>query len=266
VCGRDHHRLFPEPGPGPGQRSGGGVPILSERIRLVAETGSTNADLKALATSGWPEGQWLRAEHQTAGRGRLGRDWTGPKGNLQASTLIRLRPTDPPVSGLGLMLGVAVHAALAGLMPRAAFQLKWPNDVMLGAAKLSGMLLEREGDCVVLGVGVNVCEAPRLPDRETIALADLEGGQGWTAAEVLDALVPAFDHWLATWRDGGTAAIVGAWLQRAHPVGTRLSVSTATHLPQQGRFLGLDADGALILGLDDGTSHVIHSGDVGVLP
>jgi BirA family biotin operon repressor/biotin-[acetyl-CoA-carboxylase] ligase len=266
VRGLDHHWLFPEPGPGPGERGGGGVIILNERIRLVAETGSTNADLKALAASGWPEGQWLRAERQIDGRGRLGREWRSPEGNLQASTVIRLRPTDPPVTGLGLMLGVAVHAALAGLVPRAAFQLKWPNDVMLGQAKLAGMLLEREGDCIVIGVGVNVREAPRLPDRETIALADLDGGRGWTAADVLDALVPAVDHWLAQWREGGTAAIVRAWLERAHAVGTRLSVSTATHLPQQGRFLGLDADGALILGFDDGTSHVIHSGDVGVLP
>jgi len=238
---------------------------MLDRIRIVPETGSTNADLKALAPSGWPEGQWLRAERQTAGRGRLGREWRSPEGNLYASTLIRLRPTDPPVVGLGLMLGVAVHAALAGLMPEAAFQLKWPNDVMVGAAKLSGMLLEREGDTIVIGIGINVREAPRVPDRETIALADLPGGEGVTAAVVQEALVRALDQWLGHWREGGTAAIIPAWLERAHPVGSRLSVSSATRLPQIGRFLGLDADGALILGLDGGTSQIIHSGDVGVL-
>lgn len=238
---------------------------MNDRIRLVPETGSTNADLKALAASGWPEGQWLRAERQTAGRGRLGRDWRSPEGNLYASTLIRLRPGDPPVTSLGLMLGVAVHAALRGVLPSAPVQLKWPNDVMIGSAKLSGMLLEREGDGIVAGVGINVAEAPHLPDRETIALADLLGGEALTAAMVMDALVASLDHWLARWREGGNAAVIGAWLERAHPLGTRLTVSAATQLPQQGRFLGLDADGALILGLDDGTSHVIHSGDVGVL-
>lgn len=239
---------------------------MPTRIHLIPETGSTNADLKALAASGWPEGQWLRAERQTAGRGRLGRGWQGPEGNLATSTLIRVRPGDPPAAGLGLMLGVAVHTALSGLLPTAPFQLKWPNDIMVGAAKLAGMLLEREGDAIVAGVGINVREAPRLPERETIALADLLGGAVLTAQQVQEALVTSVDHWLAQWREGGTAAIVDAWLPRAHPIGTRLAVSAATQLPQHGRFLGLDADGALILGLDDGTSQIIHSGDVGVLP
>ncbi|MBN8832608.1 MAG: biotin--[acetyl-CoA-carboxylase] ligase [Sphingomonadales bacterium] len=236
----------------------------AHRIRLVPETGSTNADLRLLAAD-WPEGQWLRAERQTAGRGRLGRDWRSPSGNLYASTLIRLRPGDPPVTGLGLMLGVAVHAALSALMPQAPIHLKWPNDIMAGPAKLAGMLLEREGDAVVAGIGINVATAPELPDRPTVALADLPGGARIDAAQVLDALVPSFDHWLAEWRQGGTAAIIAAWLPRAHPVGTRLIVSAGTDRPQQGRFLGLNADGALILGLEDGTRHVIHSGDVGVL-
>jgi BirA family biotin operon repressor/biotin-[acetyl-CoA-carboxylase] ligase len=239
--------------------------VAQHRIHVVAETGSTNADLKALAVSGWPEGQWLRAERQTAGRGRLGRDWQSVTGNLHASTLIRLRPGDPLVTGLGLLAGIVVHDALAALLPDAAIQLKWPNDVMVGPAKLAGMLLEREGDAVILGIGVNVAQAPRLPDRETIALADLPGGQGIDAARVLDALVPALDDWLARWRAEGAAALITAWLARGHAVGTRLAVSTGADRPQQGRFLGLDAHGALILGLEDGTSEIIHSGDVGVI-
>ncbi|MBT2185498.1 biotin--[acetyl-CoA-carboxylase] ligase [Sphingobium nicotianae] len=234
------------------------------RIHLVPETGSTNADLRAQAAN-WPEGDWLRAERQTAGRGRLGREWRSPDGNLYASTLIGLRPGDPPVTGLGLMLGVAVHAALSNLLPAAALHLKWPNDVMCGPAKLSGMLLEREGDCIVAGVGINVTQAPMLSDRPTIALADLPGGSGMTARHVLEALVPAVDHWLALWRAGGTSAITKAWLPRAHPVGTRLTVSTGTDRPQTGHFLGLDPDGALILGHDDGTESLVHSGDVGIL-
>jgi len=253
------------------QRGGGGIAVLNGsgqfgRVRLVAETGSTNADLRALAVAGWPEGQWLRAERQTAGRGRLGRDWQSLAGNLHASTLIRLRPGDPPVTGLGLLLGVAVHAALSSLLPHAALLLKWPNDVMVGRAKLAGMLLEREGEAVVAGIGVNVAFAPPLPDRETIALADLPGGTALDAGAVLDALVESLDRWLARWRAAGNGAILSAWLARAHPVGTPLAVSTGADRPQRGRFLRLGSDGALILGLDDGTQITIHSGDVGMLP
>ncbi|WP_221414857.1 biotin--[acetyl-CoA-carboxylase] ligase [Sphingobium lignivorans] len=238
---------------------------MTGRIRLVPETGSTNADVRALAGDGWPEGQWLRAERQSAGRGRLGRGWLSTAGNLHASTLIRLRPGDPPVSGLGLMLGVAVHAALSGLLPEADVQLKWPNDVMAGGAKLAGMLLEREGDAVIAGIGVNVAQAPALPDRLTAALADLPGGAGLMAAEVLDALVPAVDLWLARWRTGGLSAVLPEWQRRAHPPGTRLLLSMGDGPSLAGCFAGLEADGALVLETGDGARHVVHSGDVGVL-
>lgn len=163
------------------------------------------------------------------------------------------------------MVGVAVHAALTGCLPGAAIMLKWPNDVMVGSAKLSGMLLEREGECIIVGVGINVATAPQLADRETISLADLPGGEMIDAPYVMQALANSFDHWLARWREGGSRTINAAWLERAHPVGTSLLVSTGPDSRQQGRFLGLDGDGALILEREDGTSQIIHSGDVGVL-
>ncbi len=169
------------------------------------------------------------------------------------------------MTGLGLLLGVAVQSALTNLLPHAAFQLKWPNDVMLSGAKLAGILLEREGDCVIAGIGINITSAPALPDRETIALTALPGGEALTAAHALDVLMPSLDHWLARWREDGSAAIIAAWQERAHPVGTLLSVATGAAPPQIGRFLGLNADGALILGLESGMEQVIHSGDVGVL-
>ena len=234
------------------------------QIHLVAQTGSTNEDVRAQAKD-WPEGDWLRAERQIAGRGRRGRQWESPTGNLYASTLIRLKPHDPPIAGLSLMVGVAVHAALVEIAPGAAVMLKWPNDVMVGSAKLSGMLLEREGDCIIVGVGINVTHAPRLEDRETIALADLPGGQAIDAQMLMQALAQTFDHWLAGWREGASPAINKAWLERAHPIGTSLLVSTGPDSRQQGRFLGLDGDGALILEREDGTSQLIHSGDVGML-
>lgn len=177
-----------------------------------------------------------------------------------------MRADDPPVTGLGLLLGIAVQSALSALMPQAEFRLKWPNDVMVGRAKLAGILLEREGEAVIAGIGINVASAPTLPDRATIALAELADSDAPDAAAVLDALVPALDYWLDCWRREGQPAIINAWLARAHPVGTMLRVAGMADQPRHGRFLGLGGDGALILGLEDGTQHIIHSGDVGMLP
>lgn len=221
--------------------------------------------MTTLAAGDWAEGHWLRAERQTAGRGRLGRDWHSPVGNLQASTLIRLRPGDPSIAGLGLLVGVALYEALAELLPDADLSLKWPNDVMAGTAKLAGILLERSGDAVIVGVGVNVREAPRLPDRETIAMADLPGGADRSAAALIDLLAGRFDHWLARWRGEGFAPVRAAWLAAAHPPGTRLAVRIGEESRREGRFVGVAPDGALLLGLDDGTTATIHSGEVGFL-
>lgn len=234
-------------------------------VTVVPETGSTNADVLALAGQGWGEGHWLRAERQTAGRGRLGRDWQSEGGNLHASTLVRLRPGDPPVSGLGLLVGVALREALAGLLPTVGLALKWPNDLMVGDAKLAGILLERSGDCVIVGVGANVGHAPVLPDRATIAIADLPGGGDVDASRLLDALAAQLTHWLDRWRTEGFAPVREAWLAGAQGLGTRLSVNPGTNERIEGRFVGVAPDGALLVERDDGTRQVIHSGDVGFL-
>jgi BirA family transcriptional regulator, biotin operon repressor / biotin---[acetyl-CoA-carboxylase] ligase len=141
-------------------------------ILCVAETGSTNADMLALAANGSVrEGDWLVAERQTAGRGRQGRAWVSPPGNLYASGLIRLRNDDPPAPTLALVAGVATVQALA--VPE--LMLKWPNDVVhsRSLAKVAGILVERSDNNVVVGVGVNLAHAPDLTDRATTCLTAL---------------------------------------------------------------------------------------------
>lgn len=235
------------------------------RITLVAETGSTNADMTALAGTGWEEGHWLRAERQVAGRGRMGREWRSLVGNLQASTLIRLRPVDPPVSGLGLLVGVALWEAVTQLTPQAGVQLKWPNDLMAGPAKVAGVLLERVGDAVIVGVGVNVRTAPQVEGRATTALADLPGGGAIDAARLAETLAERFTAWLARWRAEGFAPVRAAWSAAAHAPGTRLRLDPGSERAIEGGFEGVAEDGALLLRLDDGTRRVVHSGDVGFL-
>ncbi len=230
-------------------------------IRTVAETGSTNADMLLLARQGAEEGLWLRAERQTAGRGRQGRAWTSPAGNLYASTLVRLRPSDPPPATLALVAAVALHETV-GVFGIDA-QLKWPNDLLVAGAKLSGILLERSDNAVVVGIGVNLADHPELPDRPTTSLA----AQGISIAPepFLDVLAETFTRWLARWRGEGLSTIRTAWLAAAYPIGTALSVRLPDGGAQDGLFDGLDADGALILRLASGQRHVIHAADVFLL-
>ncbi|HEX8125520.1 MAG TPA: biotin--[acetyl-CoA-carboxylase] ligase [Allosphingosinicella sp.] len=233
-------------------------------IRTVAETGSTNDDLALLAREGAPEGVWLRAGRQSGGRGRQGREWHSPPGNLYASTIVRLRPGDPPAPTLALVAAVALHDvatrfAVAGI----AIEIKWPNDLLVAGAKLSGILLERIDDAIVIGFGVNLADHPDEVERPAINMGMLGGAPD--PGRFLEALASSFERWLERWRVEGLEPVRDRWLASAHPVGTALS----THLPSgtrvDGVFDGLDECGALCLRLPDGTRQVIHAGDVFLL-
>ncbi len=241
------------------------------------ETTSTNADMLALAREGAAEGAWLYADAQTRGRGRRGRVWVSPPGNLYASGLVRLRNDDPPAATLALVAGVVVwevvdsiaRTAADGRHPRKGadddigerLHLKWPNDLLADGAKLGGILLEREGDAVVIGVGLNLAHHPDLADRPATSFAAL-GISTPSPAEAVEALAAAIAHWLSIWRGAGMSAISPAWMARAHPIGTTLRIDTGRGARCAGAFAGLDSGGALILRLADGTQSVIHTGDV----
>ncbi len=244
--------------------------------------------LARAATGGAVEGDWLVADRQTAGRGRSGRNWDSPPGNLFASGLVRMRDGDLAAPTLALVAGVAVWDTLRhsreGRNPASTWTpkkldprlrggdeeggagcdmlLKWPNDLLVEGAKLAGILLERQGEHVVVGVGVNVVHNPDLPDRPTTSLAKL--GITTNAQALADMLAVSFAHWLGIWRDS-LAAIRTAWLDRAHPVGTPLAATSPDGTRTEGRFDGLTADCALRLALPGGSERVIHAGDVFML-
>src|SRR5262249_49114566 len=184
----DHRRRRPDDllllrlcGTGPQRGAGGGnvafsrgrmtLPLeLSPFYRLVRHEriDSTNEEAKRLATADAPQGTLVWAGEQTAGRGRRGRGWVSPAGNLHISLL--LRPNCPPAVAcqVNFAAGVALAAALADFLPAGkTASLKWPNDVLVGGAKVSGILLEASAaadgmvDWLVVGVGVNVVQAPR---------------------------------------------------------------------------------------------------------
>jgi BirA family biotin operon repressor/biotin-[acetyl-CoA-carboxylase] ligase len=225
------------------------------RIRFVDSTGSTNADLLADASA--VEGDWLVALEQSAGRGRQGREWVAKSGNFFGSTLVQLAPADPPAQSLSLVSGLALIEALDAAVPGLALLLKWPNDLLLDRAKLAGILLERQGDRVVAGFGVNLASAPSIDGRDAAHL----GGR-ITPQAFAPILAGAMSRLLSLWRTAQPADLARAWLARAHPVGTELSVHGGDSVPVQGRFDGIDADGTLRLRLPDGTVRAIHAADV----
>lgn len=232
-------------------------------IETVAEIASTNSALLARLGGGEAtgEGHWLIADRQVAGRGRAGRVWSDGHGNFMGSTVAQVMPGDPPAPTLALVAGVALHRALVasvGAIP--GLLLKWPNDVLVSGAKLAGVLLERHGDAVVVGIGVNLAHAPDLPDRPTCALSAL--GHGVER----DAFARALDHeWsgaLGLWHAHGWPALREEWLTRAHPRGTLLATHDSDVGMIVGAFAGLEPEGAVRIRLADGTTRAIHAGDV----
>ncbi len=174
---------------------------------------------------------------------------------------MRLAPTDPPAQTLALVAAIALYDAAVQFVPAARLTVKWPNDLLLSGMKLAGILLERIGEVVVLGFGVNLASHP--PDLEppatSLAAVDIDPP---TPDAFATALAEAFAGWLARWREEGLAAIREAWLTRAHPIGMALVARLADGEEVAGAFDGLAEDGALRLRLVDGTLRTIHAADV----
>jgi len=245
------------------------LPASFTRLALDA-IDSTNDEARRRLDAG--EGRDLlaiTAVRQTAGRGRRGRVWVSPPGNLHLSLLIRHDGPPGQAAELGFAAVAALAEAVETLLPGLEARCKWPNDLMVRArgaagpfAKAAGMLLETSGSgWLVLGIGVDVAAAP--PPEAVLqparALADFGWGGG--PEPVLAGFCAAFAPLLAAWRADGFAPVRTAWLARAlglgEPAMVRLETSTLT-----GRFVALDPDGALVL--DQGPTGVtrIRAGDV----
>ena len=233
------------------------------------ETGSTNADALAEASRGRSGPLWVVAGRQNAGRGRQGRQWLSPEGNLYASLLLG-DPCDIAIaSQLGFVAGVAIHDAIGatGLqVPRLA--LKWPNDVLLDGAKIAGLLLEAQSGVagkfnIVIGFGVNIRHAPANPQYPA---APLSNENDVSVSDLFAALASSFHERFSRWREkSGTpqerfAEIRQLWLERAAGIGSLASV----RLPSgklEGTFSGIDELGRLELRTGRGIE-TIDAGDL----
>ncbi|MFF7606660.1 biotin--[acetyl-CoA-carboxylase] ligase [Streptomyces parvulus] len=245
---------------------------LWSRLDLVQRTGSTNSDLVARAADeDLAEGAVLVAEEQTAARGRLDRRWTAPpRSGLFFSVL--LRPTEVPVARWGwlpLLTGVAVATGLSRVAG-VDTALKWPNDLLVTVGgeerKAGGILAERAGDGVVVGVGVNVgLRADELPVPQAGSLA-LAGAANTDRDPLLRGVLRSLEDWYGRWRSaGGDPAVSG--LQETYAAGcATLGRVVRAELPGDrsvvGEAVAVDGDGRLVLATGAGVQEPVGAGDI----
>lgn len=248
-------------------RLGAGAAAAGYRLTVLEAAGSTNDVAMAAARSGDAGRHWFVTTRQTAGRGRRGRTWIAPDGNLAASLLIPTRLEPPQAATLGFVAGLALTEALDGCFPVGAGRvaLKWPNDVLLDGAKLAGILLEAEklpagGLAVVVGIGVNVVAAPADLPYPATALAEHGGRAG--AEALFERLSAAWAPLHALWNEArGLQPILSAWRARAAGIGQPVRVALGGTVID-GIFETIDTQGCLVIRDAAGARRTIAAGDV----
>ncbi|MCC9623023.1 biotin--[acetyl-CoA-carboxylase] ligase [Thalassospira sp. MA62] len=227
---------------------------------------STNEEAKRLADKGAQSGALVLARTQTAGRGRRGRVWSSPVGNVYSSLLLRPTCSLSDAARLTFLIAVAVAEAIeivTGNQVRP--DCKWPNDLMVNGRKICGILLESAShqgsatDYLVIGMGINVAFFPDDAERPATSLAAL--GAPVAVNELVSAYLARVAHWLPIWEGQGFAPVRDAWLNRAYGIGKPV-VARLSERELAGTFVGLDDDGSLILREGAGTEHRIGAGEV----
>jgi len=231
--------------------------------------GSTNAEANRLFQSGEEPPFWVRADTQSEGRGRRGRDWISPKGNFYGTACYAFEGTPQEAAKLSFVAAVAVARALNAYTLTAEPSLKWPNDVLLKGQKIAGLLLEAKPGHVQIGIGVNLISHPDGgnihathlldhidPDALNTDEPEFTGAEGFLAI-----LARELDQAIKTHRAYGFSATRSAWLALASgipgPVTVRLPDETFSAAAKT-----LLETGALRVVIEDGTIRDIHAGDV----
>ena len=241
---------------------------LPRDYTLIAldEAGSTNDEAKQRATAGAPEGTVVWARQQRAGRGRRGRIWESPPGNLYLSVILRPSCEARRVAQLSFVAALAVLDLVDGFLPGRA-RCKWPNDILVDGGKVAGILLESalqsngRMDWVVLGIGVNLVGHPGLEGPVPSTSLVAAGAPALAPEDALPPLLAALARRRSEWENRGFAAVRCAWLARAHGLGGPVTVANGRET-LAGTFEGLDEEGALVLAQAGGAPISIAAGDV----
>lgn len=239
-------------------------------LTVVEVTGSTNADVADAARRGAAEGMVRLAEEQTAGRGRLDRDWSAPKrSGLTFSVL--LRPSQVPAALRGwlpLLAGLAVAEALEENAPAAGVGLKWPNDILAGERKLGGILAEVVGEAVVVGIGVNVSLHERelpVPTATSLALVGAGTDREILLCAMLHRLAGRYRDWCAAGGDPDAAGIRAAYVTRCRTLGRQVRILRPAGADLAGEAIAIDPLGQLVVRTiagNGGGEEIIGAGDV----
>lgn len=236
-------------------------------VEVFEEIDSTVLEARRRAESGDSSPVWLIAKRQTAGRGRRGRAWTSHDGNLMATLLFTTREPPSQIALLGFATGVALAETIDASVGAGAAQLKWPNDVFITGAKVSGIMLDSgslaSGETwVALAFGVNLADAPENIDQKTICLRDLlpPDAPAPEPLTFLASLRPKLETWAARIVSEGFEPLRRAWLQRAYGLGQEARVVQGDTI-LEGRIAGLSPRGELELDTPSGR-RIIAAGDV----
>lgn len=239
--------------------------MVAWRLEVFDSLDSTNEEVRRRAETGAEEGLAVLAKQQTAGRGRRGRVWESPPGNLFLSLLLRPKSSPAEAATLSFLTAVALLEALDLAAVPAQLSCKWPNDVLVNGAKVAGILLESRTapdgalGWVTVGIGVNLAWHPAETPYPVTSLA--AHGIHVTPQDFAAWLLARYGYWYGRWQAEGFAPIRAAWLARAQGLGQPVIV----RLPDaelRGRFVALDDSGALLLELPDGRRQTVTAGDV----
>ncbi len=246
------------------------TPRLPPAYRLVAldSVGSTNDEARRLAAEGAEDGTLVWAREQSGGRGRRGRRWESPRGNLYVSLVLRPQCSLADAAQLGFVAALGIGDAIGSVAPPLIeVTYKWPNDVLVNGRKAAGILLESQGtvgsacDWLVLGLGVNLASFPEGTEFPATSLRFEGCPPEVTEVALLESFGKHFLTWVNRWLGEGFAPIRKAWCNHAHGLGEATRVRLARE-ELAGVLKDLDETGALILGQDGGGERRVTAGEV----
>jgi BirA family biotin operon repressor/biotin-[acetyl-CoA-carboxylase] ligase len=237
---------------------------------LLPKVDSTNIFTMDLSSKGWPEGTAVVAETQSSGKGRLGRSWISPKGNLYLSVI--LRPIIPVHKApLITMMGAVAVASAIRMVCKVTAAIKWPNDILISGKKVSGLLTEMSAEqdrirYIVLGIGIDVnMDLKALPPEVRTLSTSLavETGDRINRTLLLQELLRSIECWYSVFL-ANPAEILREWQNLNMTVGSRIRVTGAGE-NLEGLAEGIDDDGRLLIRLDDDSVRFVTAGDVSIM-